>query len=124
MSGDGTEQQRTIRRHRLTGAAPSSPLGGSTAAAAVFAAAAAVLAVTGVIGANLLGSAGERSNWCQQGYELGREAVSIVDDGYSPGTACELMVSADMLRVGHRRTTAQTRQLKQGCLQAVQDLTR
>lgn len=90
---------------------------------AVFAVAVAMCATAGVIGAHLLSDAGQGSGWFDRGYELGRNAVPIVEDGYSPEVACDLVVGADTARVGHRRPTAQVKELKRGCLDAVQDLT-
>ncbi|GFM17842.1 amidohydrolase [Mycobacterium sp. PO1] len=76
----------------------------------------------GLAGVHVLRGRDEGDSF-QQGYELGRRVVHLVEDGTSPQTACETMVWADQIGRGARYSRAEVQARTAGCLEAVSDVT-
>lgn len=74
-----------------------------------------------VIGVFLLSlSGGSKSEWYQEGYDLGSEAAAMARLGSAPEGACDLVL-IDQIEFDDR--SSRMKDMKRGCVQAVEDLT-
>jgi hypothetical protein len=85
-------------------------------------AAAAVVLIGGFILYTVLSGGGTNTEWYDEGYAVGRDdALSMVNIGSDPESACDLALM-DKIKYDDSPFSRRVKDLKRGCLQAVEDL--